>query len=130
LLRPFGLGLTIQQALGWLAAPFALLIGIPAGEALVAGSLIGEKVVLNELIAYLDLARLPPEALSPRSRVLLTYALCGFANLGSLGIMIGGLTVMVPERRDDIIEMAPKAMLVGLLATLLSAAIVGTMVWG
>jgi CNT family concentrative nucleoside transporter len=62
--------------------------------------------------------------------VLLTYALCGFANLGSLGIMIGGLTVMVPERRDDIIEMAPKAMLVGLLATLLSAAIVGTMVWG
>ncbi len=128
-LAPFGIRLTIQQVLGWIAAPFALLIGIPASEALVAGSLLGQKVILNELIAYLDLARLPPEALSARSRLLLTYALCGFANLGSLGIMIGGLTAMVPERRGDIIEMAPKAMLVGLMATLLSAAIVGTIVW-
>ena len=74
--------------------------------------------------------KLPPEALSPRSRLILTYALCGFANLGSLGIMIGGLTTLVPERRADIVEMAPKAVLVGLMATLLSAAIVGTIAAG
>ena len=99
-------------------------------SAALAGSFIGQKVILNELFAYLDLARLPPEALSPRSRLLVTYALCGFANLGSLGIMVGGLTTMVPERRAEIVELAPKAMLMGLLATLLSAAIVGTVVWG
>ena len=123
---PFGAKLTFQQVLGWLAAPLAFIIGIPWSEAPLAGSLIGEKVVLNELFAYLDLAKLPPEALSPRSRLILTYALCGFANLGSLGIMIGGLTTLVPERRSEIVEMAPKAVLVGLMATLLSAAIVGT----
>ena len=127
---PFGAKLTFQQVLGWLASPVAFIIGIPWSEAPLAGSLIGEKVVLNELFAYLDLAKLPPEALSPRSRLILTYALCGFANLGSLGIMIGGLTTLVPERRSEIVEMAPKAMLVGLMATLLSAAIVGTIAPG
>ncbi len=126
---PFGLKLTFQQILGWVAAPLAFLIGIPWGEAPLVGSFIGQKIVLNELFAYLDLAKLPPEALTPRSRLILTYALCGFANLGSLGIMIGGLTTLVPERRDEIVEMAPKAVLVGLLATLLSAAVVGTMIW-
>ena len=126
---PLGVRLTFQQLLGWLAAPVALLLGIPWSEAATAGSFIGQKVVLNELFAYLDLARLPPEALAPRSRLILTYALCGFANLGSLGILIGGLTTMVPERRDEIVELAPKAMLVGLMATLLSAAIVGAVVW-
>ena len=75
------------------------------------------------------MTRLPPEALSSRSRLILTYALCGFANLGSLGILVGGLSTMVPERRADIVELAPKAMLVGLMATLLSAAVVGTIVW-
>lgn len=125
---PFGMRLTFQQILGWIAAPVAFVIGIPWGEATVAGSFIGQKVILNELFAYIDLARLPPEALSPRSRLILTYALCGFANLGSLGIMLGGLTTMVPERRDVIVELAPKAVLVGLLATLLSAAIVGVVV--
>ena len=129
LTRPLGATLTLQGILGWLCAPLALLLGIPWSEAVVAGSLIGQKVVLNEFLAYLDLARLPPEALSPRSRLIMTYALCGFANLGSLGIMVGGLTAMVPERRDDIVAMAPKSLLVGLLATLLSAAIVGTIVW-
>ncbi len=129
LTRPLGFTLTLQGILGWLCAPIAFLLGIPWSEAVVAGSLIGQKVVLNEFLAYLDLARLPPEALSPRSRLIMTYALCGFANLGSLGIMVGGLTAMVPERRDDIVAMAPKSLLVGLLATLLSAAIVGTIVW-
>ncbi|MGE5513582.1 MAG: nucleoside transporter C-terminal domain-containing protein [Bacteroidota bacterium] len=126
--RPFGAALTLQQILGWICAPLAWLIGIPWSESAVAGSLIGEKIVLNEFLAYLDMASLPQEALSARSRVILAYALCGFANLGSLGIMIGGLTAMVPERRDEIIELAPKSVLIGLLATLLSAAIVGTIV--
>jgi CNT family concentrative nucleoside transporter len=126
--RPFGAALTLQQILGWICAPLAWLIGIPWSESAVAGGLIGEKIVLNEFLAYLDMASLPQEALSPRSRVILAYALCGFANLGSLGIMIGGLTAMVPERRDEIIELAPKSVLIGLLATLLSAAIVGTIV--
>lgn len=129
LTAPFGASLTLQQLLGWLCTPLALLIGVPFGEASLAGSFIGQKIVLNEFLAYLDLARLGPDALTPRTRLLLTYALCGFANLGSLGIMIGGLTAMVPERRDDIIELAPKALIIGLLATLLSAAIVGTIVW-
>jgi concentrative nucleoside transporter, CNT family len=126
--RPFGAALTLQQILGWICAPLAWLIGIPWSESAIAGSLIGEKIVLNEFLAYLDMASFPQEALSPRSRVILAYALCGFANLGSLGIMIGGLTAMVPERRDEIIELAPKSVLIGLLATLLSAAIVGTIV--
>ena len=125
---PFGLALTLEKILGWILAPVAFAIGIPWHEAGIAGGLIGEKIVLNELIAYLDLAKLPPEALSPRSRLILTYALCGFANLGSLGIMVGGLTTLVPERRNDIVELAPKAMLVGLMATLLSGAVVGTIV--
>ena len=119
----------VSVELGWVAAPLAFLIGIPWGEAAAAGALIAKKVVLNELVAYIDLARLPPEALSPRSRLLLTYALCGFANLGSLGIMVGGMTAMAPERRSDIVELAPRAVLMGLMATLLSAAVVGTIIW-
>lgn len=126
---PFGTPLTLQRILGWLCTPLALLIGVPWSEAPLAGSFIGQKIVLNEFLAYLDLAKLAPDALSSRSRLLLTYALCGFANLGSLGIMVGGLTAMVPERRDEIIALAPKSVVVGLLATLLSAAIVGTIVW-
>ena len=129
LTRPLGLAITLQGILGWFCAPIAFLLGIPWTEAVTAGSLIGQKIVLNEFLAYLDLARMPPEVISPRSRLIMTYALCGFANLGSLGIMVGGLTAMVPERRDDIVAMAPKSLLVGLLATLLSAAIVGTIVW-
>ncbi len=123
--EPLGTRLTLQRILGWIAAPVAFLIGIPWNEAATAGSLLGQKVILNELIAYLDMTKLPAEALSPRTKLILTYALCGFANLGSLGIMVGGLSTMVPERRAEIIELAPKAVLVGLMATLLSAALVG-----
>jgi CNT family concentrative nucleoside transporter len=123
---PFGAALTIERILGWLAAPIAFLIGIPWGEAAAAGALIAKKAVLNELVAYLDLARLPPEALSQRSRLILTYALCGFANLGSLGIMVGGLAAMAPERRADILDLGPRSLVLGLMATLLSGAVVGT----
>ncbi|MBL8564164.1 MAG: nucleoside:proton symporter [Hyphomicrobiaceae bacterium] len=122
---PFGLSLSLQQMLGWIAAPLAWLIGIPWEEAGKAGQLLGERLVLNELIAYLDLSRLGPEALSDRSRLIMTYALCGFANLGSLGIMLGGLTAMLPERREEILELAPRSVLVGFLTTLLSGALIG-----
>jgi CNT family concentrative nucleoside transporter len=91
----------------------------------VAGQLLGTKTVLNELIAYLELAALPDGALSPRSRLIMTYALCGFANLGSLGIMIGGLATMAPERRGDIVRLGAKTLVSGTLATLIAASIVG-----
>lgn len=127
---PFGLSLTLQGILGLLCAPLAWMIGIPWAEAGTAGALLGQKVVLNEFLAYLELAKTPASALSERSRLILTYALCSFANLGSLGILMGGLAAMVPDRRAEIAELAPRSVLVGFLATLLSAAIVGLISWG
>lgn len=124
-----GLTLSLQRILGWIAAPVAWLIGIPANEMQTAGALIGIKTVLNELLAYLEMARTPETALSPRSRLILTYGLCGFANLGSLGILIGGMTAMAPERRAEIVELAPRTVLAGTLATLLTGAVVGLVVW-
>lgn len=121
--------LTLQLMLGYFCVPFAFIIGIPAGETIAAGSLIGQKVVLNEFLAYLDLLKMPPEALSERSKLIITYALCGFANLGSLGILIGGLSVLCPERRSEIVLLAPKALVIGFLATLLTASIIGTTIW-
>jgi CNT family concentrative nucleoside transporter len=123
--QPIGSSLTLQRLLGYVCAPLAWIIGIPATEALGAGALLGEKLVLNEFIAYLDLARTPDAELSQRTRVILTYAMCSFANLGSLGIQIGALTAMAPERRNEIVELAPRALLVGFLATLMSAAMIG-----
>ena len=86
-------------------APLVWLAGVPWSEAPAAGALMGTKTVLNEFIAYVEMAALPPEALSERSRVIMTYALCGFANFGSLGILVGGLTAMVPERRDEVLAL-------------------------
>jgi CNT family concentrative nucleoside transporter len=121
----FGAALTLQRAAGWIMAPFTWLVGVPWSEAATAGTLMGTKTVLNEFIAYIDLAHLPPEALSPRSRLLMTYALCGFANFGSLGIMIGGLATMVPERRDEVVGLGLRSIVSGTLATLATAAGVG-----
>jgi CNT family concentrative nucleoside transporter len=129
LVAPEGVSLTLQGMLGVVCAPLAWLIGLPWQEALVGGRLLGEKLVLNELVAYLDLAAQPAEALQPRSRLILTYALCGFANLGSLGIMVGGLTTMVPSRREEIVALAPKAVAIGFMASLLSAAVIGVVAW-
>ncbi len=120
-----GAPLTLQRILGTLIAPVAWLLGIPWSEAAAAGSLLGTKVVLNEFIAYVDLAHLGPETLSLKSRLIMSYALCGFANFGSLGIMIGGLGTMVPERRRDITEMGMKSILAGVMATCLTGAIAG-----
>lgn len=123
--EPLGIKLTLQGILGTVCAPLAWMIGIPWSEAATAGALLGQKVVLNEFLAYIELARTPPALLSDRSRLILTYAMCSFANLGSLGILLGGLTAMAPERRAEIAALVPRAMVVGFLATLLSAAIVG-----
>jgi CNT family concentrative nucleoside transporter len=111
--------------LGILMAPLTWLAGIPAHEAVTAGALMGTKTVLNELIAYVDLSRLGPELLEPRSRIIMTYALCGFANFGSLGIMIGGLATMVPERRDEVVALGMRSIVSGTLATLAMGAAVG-----
>jgi CNT family concentrative nucleoside transporter len=124
-----GVPLTLERLFGWLFAPLAWLIGIPVSESLTAGALLGKKTVLNEFIAYLDLARLPADALSERSRLLLTYALCGFANFGSLGIMLGGMSALLPaERRAELAELGMKSVFAGLLATCATAAIVGVLV--
>ena len=121
-----GQPISLERILGWIFAPLAWLIGIPMSEAAVAGNLLGKKTVLNEFIAYLELARLPADELSPRSRLLLTYALCGFANFGSLGIMLGGLDTLLPqERRAELAELGMKSVLAGLLSTCLTAALVG-----
>lgn len=113
-----GAALTLQRLLGWLMAPLAWACGIPWSEAGTAGALLGTKTILNELIAYLDLAHLPADALAPRSRLIMTYALCGFANLGSLGILLGGMCAMAPERRAEIIRLGPWTLVSGTLATL------------
>ncbi len=113
---------TLQGALGWLLAPLAWLAGIPWEEARAAGALLGTKTVINELVAYLDLSQM--QNLSDRSRLLLTYALCGFANFGSLGIMIGGLGTMSPERRKDVVDLGIRSIVAGTLATCLTAATV------
>lgn len=128
-LAPVGIVITWQQILGWLLAPLAWAIGIPWHEAAVAGRLLGEKVILNELIAYLDLASLPAGDFSQRSRLIMSYALCSFANLGSLGIMIGGYVAMAPERRAEIAGLAPRAVLIGMLASAMSGAMVGLLRW-
>lgn len=128
-----GTKLTLQGILGVIMLPFALLIGIPWHEAATVGSLLGQKVVLNEFLAYLELAKMPASGeggLSDRSRLIVTYALCGFANLGSLGILVGALSAMAPQRRTEIVALAPKSVLIGFLATLLSAAIVSVLQWG
>jgi CNT family concentrative nucleoside transporter len=120
-----GQGVTLQRLLGYIMAPVVWLIGIPWSEAPAAGGLMGTKTILNEMIAYLDMSKLPPGALSAKSRVIMIYALCGFANPGSLGIMIGGMGSMVPERRGEIIGLGIKSIIAGTLATLLTGAIVG-----
>ena len=120
-----GQPLSLQRLLGWVMAPFMWLAGVPWSEAVEAGKLIGIKTVLNEFLAYIELAKLGPGALSERSTLIVSYALCGFANLGSLGIMIGGLASIVPERRSEIASLGMRSILAGTLATLSTGAVVG-----
>ncbi len=121
----YGAPLTLERILGTLMAPVVWLIGVPWEEARTAGALMGTKVVLNEFLAYIELSKLPPGALGDKSRMIMTYAMCSFANLGSLGILIGGLGSLCPERRDEITAMGVKALIAGILASLMTGAIVG-----
>jgi CNT family concentrative nucleoside transporter len=117
--------LTLERAAGWLFAPFAWLMGIGWGEAVVAGRLLGVKTVLNEFLAYLDLVRLGAGALSPRATLITVYALCGFANFASMGIQVAGLTTMAPERRADLNALAWRSLLGATLASCMTGAIAG-----
>jgi CNT family concentrative nucleoside transporter len=120
-----GAPLSLQRIMGWLMAPIVWLMGIPWQEAPIAGSIMGTKTILNEFLAYLDLGRLGDGSLSPRSLLILSYALCGFANPGSLGIMIGGMGTMAPERRDEIVSLGLKSLVAGTLATCMTGAVIG-----
>jgi concentrative nucleoside transporter, CNT family len=117
--------ITLQRLFAYAFRPVMWLIGIPADETATAAALMGTKTVLNEFVAYVDLAKLPDGALSPHSRLIMTYALCGFANFGSLGIMIGGMGAMAPERRHEIVSLGLRSILSGTIATCMSGAVVG-----
>lgn len=117
--------ISLERALGAVMAPVVWLMGVPWAEAPTAGELMGVKTVLNELLAYLQLAGLPPDALSERSRVIMTYALCGFANFGSLGIMVAGIGTLVPERRAEVLALGMKSIVAGTLATCCTGAVIG-----
>ncbi|MFC1830238.1 NupC/NupG family nucleoside CNT transporter [Thermodesulfobacteriota bacterium] len=120
-----GRSVTLQRLLGLVMAPVVWLMGIPWQEAPAAGALMGTKTILNELLAYLDMSRLADNTLSPRSLLIMTYAMCGFANPGSLGIMIGGMGTMAPERRNEIVALGFRSIVAGTLATCMTGAVVG-----
>jgi CNT family concentrative nucleoside transporter len=117
--------ISLQRLLGYVMAPVCWLMGLPWPQAVTAGSLMGTKTVLNELIAYVELSKLGPDALDPRSRLIMLYAMCGFANFASLGIMIGGLGTMAPERREEINALGLKSIVSGTITTCLMGAMVG-----
>ena len=116
--------ITIEFFLGYLFAPFAYIIGVPAHEMLQAGSFIGQKVIVNEFFAYVNFVEIR-DTLSPVTQAIVTFALCGFANLSSIAILLGGLGSMAPSRRHDIARLGLRAMLAATLANLMSAAIAG-----
>ena len=120
--------ITLERILGLIFAPLMWLAGVPWNEAFDAGSLMGVKTAVNELVAYVRLAELPVDTFSERSFLIIVYSLCGFANFASLGIVIGGLTVLAPGRRQDVIELAPRALIAGTLATLMTGAVIG-LIW-
>ncbi len=122
-----GAKISLQRLLGYLMAPVCWLMGLPWPQAITAGSLMGIKTILNELIAYVELSKLGADALDPRSRLIMLYAMCGFANFASLGIMIGGLGTMAPERREEINALGFKSIVSGTLTTCLMGAVVGVM---
>lgn len=122
-----GAPLSIERILGWIFAPLMYMIGVPWSEASQSGSLMGVKTVLTEFVAFLQLADVPLEAMDPRTRMITAHAICGFANFGSMGILIGGLSIVEPERRDDFLALAWRTLLAGTLATCLSGAVVAAL---
>ncbi len=120
---------TLQQIFGIIMQPITWLMGIPWSEAFSAGGLLGTKTVLNEIMAFIGLKELPQGVLSPRTNVMMTYALCGFANFSSIGILIGGLGSMAPERRGEVIELGFKALIGGTIASCMSGTVIGILWW-
>jgi concentrative nucleoside transporter, CNT family len=120
-----GAPLTFERIAGWLFAPVAFLMGVPWEQAPAAGSLLGVKTVLNEFVAYQTFASLPPETFDARTKLILLYGLCGFANFASVGILIAGMTALVPSRREEVVELALKSLIPGTLATCMTGAIAG-----
>ncbi len=121
-------GLSLQKFAGWIMAPVAWALGVESGQIGQAGALLGEKIVLNELIAFSDLVQQPLDVFSDHTRIILVYALCSFSNFGSLGILVSGLSAMAPERRSEIIELGPKAMLAGTIVSCLNGAVAGIII--
>jgi concentrative nucleoside transporter, CNT family len=126
----YGEPLTLQRMFGWLFAPVAYIIGLPWKDAYAGGEILGTKLFLTEFIAFIELGAIPADAIDERSRMILTYAICGFANVASVGIMTGGMTVLMPQRRSEILGLAWKALLPGFMATLMAAAIVAALPQG
>ena len=124
----YGEAITLERILGVLMAPLTMMMGIPWNEAFITGQLMGTKVVLTEFVAYVRFGQLPVEELTERTRIIMTYALCGFANFVSLGIMITGLVTMVPERKVEIMGMGLKSILAGTIATCTTATLVGIII--
>lgn len=118
---------TVERLLGWLFMPVAWLTGVEWSEAGKAGWLLGVKLTLTEFVAFIELGRIPVGDISDRTRMLMTYALCGFANIGSVGIMVTGLSVLMPNRRQEVLGLIWKALFAGFLATLMAASVVGLM---
>ena len=123
----FDAPLTVERMLGWIFAPVAWLIGVEWKYADVAGWLLGVKLTLTEFVAFIDLGKVPAAEMTERTRMLMTYALCGFANIGSVGITVTGLSVLMPERREEVLGMVWKGLFAGFLATLMTASVVGAM---
>lgn len=121
----FGAPLTLQRVLGWVFAPVVWLYGVPWHEAASAGSLLGTKTILNELVAYIDLTKLPAGALDPHSTLIVVYAMCGFANFSSVGIVIAGMSALEPERRNEVAPLVTRSLLAGTMASGLTASIIG-----
>jgi CNT family concentrative nucleoside transporter len=128
---------TIESAIGLVSAPFAWILGIPTQDIYIAGELLGKKLILNEFVAYADLGKIlhgevivngAPVELAMRSRVILSYALCGFANLGSIGIQLGGIGGIAPERRGDLARLSFRALVAGSFACFLTANIAGILI--
>src|SRR5690606_15694347 len=117
----------LQAVFAFAFRPFVWLTGIPWNEAGVAAHYMGIKTVLNEFVAYVELGADNGAGLSERSRLILTYALCGFANFGSFGIMVGGMSAIVPERRDEFAALGLRSLVSGTIATLMTGAIIGVL---
>ena len=123
----FGPDISVEWLLSWVFAPLAWLSGVEWADAREAGLLLGTKLTQTEFKAFIDLGAVPAEAISERTRMLMTYALCGFANIGSVGITVTGLSVLMPERREEVLGMVWKALFAGFLATLMTASVVGAL---